>query len=484
MHKNKNTLQGIVDKTNIKYYPLLEAVTQLITKNIQKVSRRRKSMKRRIMALLVVTTMLTTLLAGCGKQDAPAAGEKSTSEGVASSEEPVTLSIWHIENDEVRQEVFKNAIARFEADYPHITVEQVPMENDPYKTSLATSMAAGEEPDIFISWGGGWLQSFVDEGKVLDIDEKIDAVSDEYYEAALSLFELDGKNYALPYRCGPAPVYYNKAIYEEYGLEVPTTLEELEKNCEILLENGIIPFALGNSSQWPGALTFIWLSLREGGQQTFLDAYLRNEGGSFADESFVRAGEKIQEWVGKGYYPEGANGINYDTGGSRMLFYTGQTAHIIQTSSFISNCKSEAPEVYENLGLFNYPTIAGGKGQADEILGGGNGYSISASTAHPEEAFELTRYLSNKDYGQDMVDIAGLFTGVKGVEITEPLTKQVEEMVLNSSYIQNFYDQFLPTELGNLHKQTTYDLFGMSTTPEQAAADMEAQAVKDLGEAK
>lgn len=75
-----------------------------------------------------------------------------------------------------------------------------------------------------------------------------------------------------------------------------------------------------------GALTFIWLSLREGGSQTFLDAFNRTGNATFEDESFIKAGQRIQDWVKKGYYPEGANGINYDTGGSRMLFYSGQAA--------------------------------------------------------------------------------------------------------------------------------------------------------------
>ena len=34
--------------------------------------------------------------------------------------------------------------------------------------------------------------------------------------------------------------------------------------------------------------------------------------------------------------------------------------------------------------------------------------------------------------------------------------------------------------MGALHKQTTYDIFGKTTTPEQAAADMEAMAKEVL----
>ena len=206
--------------------------------------------------------------------------------------------------DEKRHQAVTNAIDRFMEQYPNIKVVDVAQENDPYKTKLATSMAAGEEPDIFMSWGGGWLESFINEGKVLDIDEQINAIADEYYPSALSLFRVKGKNYGLPYSCGPVPVYYNKQIYADLGLSVPATLSELEANCDKIKAAGLLPFSEGNASQWPGALTFTYLSLREGGKDAFLNAYNRENGGTFEDESFIKAGRKIQEWVQKGYYPE------------------------------------------------------------------------------------------------------------------------------------------------------------------------------------
>ena len=249
--------------------------------------------------------------AAADTEAADASGEEGASAELTKDE--ITLTVWHIAIDEKRHQTVTNAMNRFMEKYPNIKVVDVVNENDPYKTKLSTAMAAGEEPDIFVSWGGGWLENFINEGKVLDIDEWVKEVEDEYYPSALSLFQVNGKNYSLPYSCGPTPVYYNKQIYADLGLEVPTTLAEFEANCDKIKEAGITPLALANSSQWPGALTFTYLSMRKGGVQPFLDAYHRENGGTFEDESFIWAGQKIQEWVDKGYYPEGFNGMNYDT---------------------------------------------------------------------------------------------------------------------------------------------------------------------------
>lgn len=464
-------------------------------------------MKKKGLALVLAAAM-TASLAGCGggsstpettaaattaaaaqettaeeaKEDAGADAAEAPAEGGAElTKDDITLTVWHIAIDETRHQTVTNAINRFMEKYPNIKVVDVPNENDPYKTKLATAMAAGEEPDIFVSWGGGWLESFIDEGKVLDIDDRVKEIADEYYPSALSLFQVKGKNYCLPYSCGPVPVYYNKQIYADLGLEVPTTIEEFEANCDKIKEAGIIPLALGNSSQWPAALTFTYLSMREGGTQPFLDAYNRENGGTFEHESFIKAGARLQDWVKKGYYPEGCNGINYDTGGSRMLFYNGMAAHIVQTNGMFSNCRSEAPEFYENnLGIFGFPVIEGGAGNAKQILGGGNAYSISASCPYPDEAFELIHMLTDQQFGQDSVDIAGVITGVKGVTMPNELTKAADDFIQNAEYIQNFYDQFLPSDLGALHKQTTYDLVGLECTPEEAAAKMEELAKQTL----
>ena len=109
--------------------------------------------------------------------------------------------------------------------------------------------------------------------------------------------------------------------------------------CETLKSKGVIPFALGNKSKWPGAQHFVHLSMRLGGGDIFqraLDGKVK-----FTDPSFIKAGEMLQSMVDKGYFPAGVNGINYDTGGSRMMFYTEQCGMILQTSGFLSNCKAE-----------------------------------------------------------------------------------------------------------------------------------------------
>ncbi|NBK23813.1 MAG: extracellular solute-binding protein [Spirochaetia bacterium] len=429
---------------------------------------------KRLITLALVMVVAISMLSAAGAPEATAA-----------KGEQITLNVWHIGVDVSRRATMEKAIERYQAVNPNVKVVEQAIENDPYKTKLKTAMGGGNPPDLFITWGGGWMEEFIKAGKVLDISEPVKAVAANYLDPGLSISKLGDKVYGLPITLGPSSVYYNRQLYDKYGLKVPTTLAEFEHNCDVLKANGIIPIALGNASKWPGAITFIYLSMRYGGAQVFIDAFNRENGKTFEDESFVKAGAKIQEWVKKGYYPEGMNGINYDTGGSRMLFYSGRAAHIIQTNGLLGNTRNEAPDFFKNnLGLFKFPVIEGAKGSADEIVGGGNVIHVYGGTKYPKEAFDLLVVLSDLAYGQDMIDGSSMITGVKGIQIQDTLIKQQYDVLMGAKVMQNFYDQYMPPALAEVHKDTTQALFGLTMTPAQAAKLVEAKAVEVLGPAK
>lgn len=328
-------------------------------------------MKRKIWTL-VALLMLVVLTAACigggtggeagsgsgSQQPADTPAETGQDENGASDPTEVPkLTVWHIEVGE-QKNALEQAIKRFEEEH-QVEVEFVQHENDPYKTNLVVAMGAGNPPDVFHSWGGGWLKQFADAGQVLDLTEKIDP--SQYVGAALSATTFDDRIYGVPMTLGIAPVFYNKEIFEQYNLTPPETYSELLEIVDTLNENGIIPFALANQTKWPGALYLIYFADRIAGHELFDSAFART-GRGFDDPAYVRAGEMIQELVQRNAFPEGFNGLNYDTGQARALLYSGKAAMMLMTSGFISNVRDEAPEFEENLDIFNFPAVEGGEG--------------------------------------------------------------------------------------------------------------------------
>lgn len=67
---------------------------------------------------------------------------------------------------------------------------------------------------------------------------------------------------------------------------------------------------------------------------------------------------------------------------------------------------------------------------------------------------------------------------VKGLQLADPLLQRLMSTVVSAPSVQLWYDQELPPQLAELHKDTVQALFGLSITPEQAARKMEALAAR------
>ncbi|MBD1379605.1 extracellular solute-binding protein [Metabacillus arenae] len=415
---------------------------------------------------LYISFFVLIFLIGCS---APETAMNPESQG--SSKE---LTVWHIESGAAAEKTLENAAKRFEEKNPGVTVNVVKQENDPYKSKLAVAMGGGNPPDVFHSWGGGWLENFVNSGQVKEITNDID--KENYLEAAISAATYDGKIYGAPLAMDVVPVWYNKKIFEEYNLKEPKTYEELLEVVETLKSNNIIPFSLANQSKWPGAFYLMYFAERYGGTELFNEAYGR-AGRAFDDEAYIKAGRKIQELVKAGAFPEGMNGLNFDTGQSRQLLYTGKAGMELMGSWMLGLTRSEFPEFEENLGFFLFPAISGEQGAENHIVGGVSPvFSVAEKSPNADLAAELVKELTSVETAQQLANTDGAISAVNGVEYEDEFIQEINEVLEGAENMQTYYDQTLPPELAEVHLDTTQGLFGLSITPEEAAAQVEKKA--------
>ncbi|ELK48459.1 extracellular solute-binding protein [Halobacillus sp. ACCC02827] len=401
----------------------------------------------------------------------------SGSSNSAGGSEKKVLEFWHIDPGE-KEKVYEEAVERFEEKHPDVEVKVLRIPNDAYKQKLSVAMSGGNPPDVFNSWGGGWLKQFVDQGKVLDVTEDVD--KSHFNELALQNSMYEDKVYGLPLGLSIDVVFYNKEIFDKYGLEEPKTYQEWLEINDTLNENDIIPIALANKTKWPGAYYLMNFASREAGTDLFDSAFHR-EGKGFDDEGYVQAGTYIQEMVKNDAFNEGFNGVPYDEGTGRQLLYSGQAAMMDMTISFLNNVRMEAPEFEEKLDFFVFPEVEGGKGSVTDLGASASPvWSVSESSEHPDLATELIQELTSEETAQAYADRTGSLTSINGVVPNDEFTKKFHEVVEGATHLQMPYDQTLPPELAELHKDTTQAVFGLEMTPEEAAEKMEAKAKEVL----
>jgi raffinose/stachyose/melibiose transport system substrate-binding protein len=300
---------------------------------------------------------------------------------------------------------------------------------------------------------------------------------ERFLDAAIAQASYQGKIWAVPVtNVSVCTVFYNKDIFQSMSLQVPTTIRELEAVCDNLKSHGITPFSLANRTQWTGSMYFMFLATRHGGTQPFINAV--DGSGTFLDPAFIYAGNKIQEWVNKGYFLPGFNGLDWDSGQARAPLYRGETAMLIMGSWFVSQAQNESPEFFPKMGIFSFPRDENGVGDPGTVIGtvGDNFYHISATSKYPDKAFELLTFLMDDQGVKDMV-ADGKIPPVKGVPITNPLLAELFEQVQAAPDMQLWYDQSLSPEVADVHKVTSQELFGLSLSSEQAAQRLQdAQA--------
>lgn len=396
-----------------------------------------------------------------------------------------TIAEWDIQTQPAGAKILQDALGRFEKANPDYKVERAQIPNDAYKTKLKIAFGANEPPCVFTNWGGGNLREYVKANQVVDLTPyltKEAAFKDRFLPAAFDATTIQGKIYGLPgENTSAAVIYYNTELFAKNGLTPPKTWPELLKVVEAFKAKGIAPFALANKAKWPGSMYFMYLVDRIGGPDVFRKAATRAPGGSFADPAFIEAGRKIQELVKAGAFAQGFNGLDYDVGASRRLMYADKAAMQLMGTWESSSMKNENPEFVKKVDFFSFPAMTAAKGAGGGVVGsiGNNFYSVSSACKTPEAAYKLIKTMVDDESVQARLADNRLVP-LKGLQVSDPTMQRVLKIVGEASTVQNWYDQELPPQLAELHKDTVQALFGLSITPEEAAQKMETLAAQIL----
>lgn len=397
------------------------------------------------------------------------------------------IKVWHVTTSENQASIKDRAGERFKKENPDYDVEIIPMKSDAYKTQIQIAVGADSAPDIISTWGGGTMIGYVKAGKILDLSSyvaRVEGFSNKFMPASLLQGSYEGKIYAIPIDTTTiAMVFYNRKLFEENGWTVPKTLTELESLCDKILAKGIKPFALANKTKWPASMYYMSLVQRIGGNQVFYDAANRVNGGSFEAPAFIEAGKKLVEWVDKGYFNDGFNGLDKESGQSRVLLYTGKAAMEVIGTFAVQAIRFENPEFAKNnLDAFVFPEIEGAKGDPKELVGtlGDTFFCISANSKNPDMAFKLIEKFVDDQAIKEGIEI-GYTPPFKDIVVEDKISKKIVDAVNEAPSVQLWYDQYLPPELAEVHKDTLQAMLSKTMTPEEACKLWEAKALELLG---
>ncbi|MBX3014214.1 MAG: extracellular solute-binding protein [Caldilineaceae bacterium] len=318
-------------------------------------------------------------------------GGEATPEPVA--KEPVELTLVSFELGQAWTAAEEYAITQFQVREPNITFDRQGFNRAP-----ASYLTQTPPPDLMTSGAYAFLTQAAQQNLVLDLSEMwAETGLNEAFPAgfqALSAYE--GKQYYLPIGYAWSAIYYNRAIFDQYGLQPPRTWEEFMTICDTLLANGETPIALAGQDTWLTMLWFDYLNLRMNGiavHRALLQGQL-----PYTDS---RVQSVIEQWsylLRNGYIVERPETLNVMTALLALTRNTdnvggGQKAVMMLVSPFWMN---DFPATLQaELDFFPFPVIDPTVPAAEVVTT--LGYMAPSGGAHRAETLAYLAYMGSQE---------------------------------------------------------------------------------------
>lgn len=133
--------------------------------------------------------------------------------------------------------------------FPNLRIATEMLPEDAYTKALLMQLSAGEGPDFFEWWPMRQLEELARAGYLQDLTglDILDAFSAD----ALEGFTVDGRVYGFPKGFGMMGTWYNKDLFERYGVrEWPKNWDEFLSVCETLKQAGVTPIVMPDKDWW------------------------------------------------------------------------------------------------------------------------------------------------------------------------------------------------------------------------------------------
>mgnify|MGYP000215214192 FL=1 len=414
----------------------------------------------------VMCLIIIVVLAACGSNEEETVSTTTKTETVAPAAEPakepeaepVTLRIYAQYADDDTKTPYDYAVAELKKEMPHVTLElEIQAQDDGQK--LKTYAATGNLPDIFEA-RLDIINTFKKSNNILVLDEYVDKFKFEDMmqpSAMNTLYTEDGHAYAFPYVGNElALLYYNKELFEQNNVAIPTTYDEMITAINTFVDKGITPLALFAKEKWPG-VTLYDMILSRYNPRGILD--LDQGKAKITDPIYKSAAQDVVNLVQAGLLPKGATNLNYDQ--AAALFHEGKAAMFVNGHWEI---EASTKALGDKVGYMYIPASDAATYEKAKYAfsgsGGPGGYAVSPNTKDKELAAKVASFISLKYAEYKFTNRANPIIPTKvDKAIEKPFSPMMEQ---------------LSKDIPNITSTTTFS-WGLSNPKFKAALEDSAQ---------
>jgi len=342
----------------------------------------------------------------------------------AAAQEGTVLKIWHYESpDGAMGAAWQAAMDKFQELHPEVTIEFESRGFEEIRQTAPMILNSDEVPDVMEYNKGNATSGFLSQnGLLTDLtDVAIEYGWDQILSPGLqttSRYENgimgSGQWYGVTNYGEYVMVYYNKDMFAEHGVEVPTTFEEWEAAMQTFVDAGITPLSVG-ATEYPAQHIFYQLVLSKA-DRAWVDAFELYQGDvDFHDEAFTYAAEKIVDWVERGFISEDATGIAAEDMG--VAFTNGEYPMMVSGSWWYGRFMNEIQNFEWSTFLWPGNELHAGSG--------GNLWVVPTNAKNKELAYEFIDITMSPEIQSILGNAGGIPVNADLEQIEDPMVREL-----------------------------------------------------------
>jgi multiple sugar transport system substrate-binding protein len=368
---------------------------------------------KKIFFILVVIVLSGSLLFGCAtpvvestkvnaESTTKAAEATSTVSSVSESKEKVKIELftwqWVEPQNQPYFEAFKNA---FNELYPDIELTISGIASGEYNQKLLTRVSAGDSPDVF-AIRPTQIGQLIDLGALQNLDDWVNQAS---WKKNLATSQQpgvkDGSYYAIIFTSTPQALCYNKKIFEEAGVSVPKTVDELYNTAQTIFEKtGIFGFGCATDT------TNIFQMNLESRK------WVSGFGGDWADGKNPTANSKetiegvkfYKKLFDADFTPKGQTTVTLD-----QMMWEGKLAMMIEGAWLFGAVKTKNPDIYPSIDAALPPT------PTQATIVGGAFFGVDSNSKNKDAAWKVIDLYNSTEWQQKYVEMTAQLPGQTGM---------------------------------------------------------------------
>ncbi len=358
----------------------------------------KRNVVKRVFGFSMAAVLTAGLLAGCGSDGNGGGG----SDGADSSGgNGVTLTFGSHQSGLPTSGIVQDLAKEFEEE-TGIKVDFQISPDAQWRDLIKVKLDSGEAPDIIC------VDTPIGLASSIHMDQYCVELTDQEWtsrmeESARSAVSADDKIYGITFPGAKMYFYlYNKQIFEELKLDVPTSYKELKDVCQKMLDAGYTPIYEATTNGWHQVLPLfetggLWLA----DDPDIYDKLNANEVELESIPHLLTIIEQLDECAKAGYFGEDYLSNTMENAKSAMA--SGEYGMVINEMGFRGEVEADYPDfkATEELGAFVMPW---GDNQTIGVNPASNAYFINKESKYTEEAKQFFEFLARPENLQKRLD--------------------------------------------------------------------------------